>query len=183
MVYLFLADGFEECEALVPLDILRRGGIEVKTVGINSEYISGTHNIIVKSDIMENNILLDENLDCIILPGGMPGTNNLESNKTVKSSIVFAEKNNKLICAICAAPKILGSMGLLKGKNATCFPGFEKDLIGADISDKSVVKDGNIITAKGAGVAFEFGFEIFATLKGKQTAEALKKSMQCKTEV
>ena len=179
MVYLFLADGFEECEALAPLDILRRSGIDIKTVGIGDGYITGSHNITVKADIRESDLVLNEDLECIILPGGMPGTNNLENSQAVKTAITFANENNVLICAICAAPKILGRMGLLKNKAAVCFPGFEEDLIGAEIPHKFVVKDGNIITAKGAGVALEFGFKILESLKNKENAENLKKQMQC----
>ena len=178
MVYLFLADGFEECEALCPLDILRRGGIEVKMVGVGKEYITGTHGITVKADILESQIILDRKLQGVILPGGMPGTNNLESNETVKRAVTFANENKKLVCAICAAPKILGGMGLLNNKNATCFPGFENDLIGANLSGNYVVQDGNIITAKGVGVAFEFGFRILENFTDKNTVADLRKKMQ-----
>lgn len=178
MVYLFLADGFEECEALCPLDILRRGGIEVKTVGVGKEYITGTHGITVKADILESQVVLDGNLQGVILPGGMPGTNNLENSKTVKGAVAFANQNEKLVCAICAAPKILGGMGLLMGKNATCFPGFENDLTGAKLSSDCVLQDGNIITAKGVGVAFEFGFKILENLTDKNTVTDLRKKMQ-----
>ena len=179
MIYLFLADGFEECEALAPLDILRRGGTQVKTVGVGKEYITGTHGITVKADILEGQVVLDDNLQGVILPGGMPGTNNLESNETVKRAVSFANENQKLVCAICAAPKILGGMGLLNNKNATCFPGFEKDLIGAKLSSDYVVQDGNVITAKGVGVAFDFGFKILENLTDKETVADLKAKMQC----
>ena len=179
MVYLFLADGFEECEALAPLDILRRGGITVKTVGIGNQFVTGAHNITVKTDITEKDIELNEELNAVILPGGMPGTTNLENSDTVRDAVSFANDNNKLVCAICAAPKILGGMGLLMDKNATCFPGFEKDLTGALVSQKSVVKDGNIITAKGAGVAFNFGFEILKALTDEKTVNDLRLQMQC----
>ena len=183
MVYLFLADGFEECEALAPLDVLRRGGVTVKTVGIGGEFITGAHGITVKSDISEKDVLLNGDLEAVILPGGMPGTINLENNQTVRNSVSFAEKHGKLICAIGAAPKILGEMKLLKDKKATCFPGFEEELIDAVISKDFVIRDGNIITAKGAGVAFEFGFEILSYLKNNATANSLKEQMQCITEV
>lgn len=179
MVYLFLADGFEECEALVPLDILRRGGIKVKTVGVDNQFVTGSHKITVKTDMTEKDIKLNEELDAVILPGGMPGTTNLENSDTVRDTVSFANDNNKLVCAICAAPKILGGMGLLMDKNATCFPGFEKDLTGALVSQKSVVKDGNIITAKGAGVAFNFGFEILKALTDEKTVNDLRLQMQC----
>ncbi|MBQ6848399.1 MAG: DJ-1/PfpI family protein [Clostridia bacterium] len=177
MVYIFLANGFEECEALVPLDILLRGDIEVKTVGIGGLEIKGTHNITVIADITDSEVVLKD-IDAVILPGGMPGTDNLESNETVNKAIEYANENGKLVCAICAAPKILGVMGLLKGKSATCFPSFEKNLIGAEVTTNSVVKDGNIITAKGAGVAFEFGFTVLESLIGTDKTEALKNQMQ-----
>ncbi len=183
MVYLFLANGFEECEALAPLDILRRGGVQVATVGIGGEFITGAHNITVKADIQDKDIVLSKDLEAVILPGGMPGTTNLENSKIVKTTIAFANDNNKTICAICAAPKILGNMGLLSGKNATCFPGFEEELKGAVLSPDYVVKDGNIITAKGAGVAFEFGFQILSALKDSNTSENLRSQMQFATEV
>ena len=129
MVYLFLADGFEECEALAPLDILRRAGIEVKTVGVTGEYVTGSHSICLKADIGCENIVLDDNLTAIILPGGMPGTINLEKSDTVQKAIDYANEKNKLICAICAAPQILGHKNLLKGKKATCFKYYFFNLI------------------------------------------------------
>lgn len=183
MVYLFLADGFEECEALVPLDILRRGNIQVKTVGIGKDYINGSHGITVKADIRETDVKPDEDLQAVILPGGMPGTTNLENSDAVRKAIEFANNKNKLICAICAAPKILGGMGLLTGKSATCFPGFEGDLSGAELSEDFVVKDENIITAKGAGAAFPFGFKILENLTDKETVNRLKSQMQYTAEV
>ncbi len=177
MIYLFLADGFEECEALVPLDILRRGKIKVQTVGISSKNITGAHGITVIADILEKDAVFD-NLKGIILPGGMPGTVNLENSATVNEFIDFANKNNLLIAAICAAPSILGHKGLLKNKKATCFTGFEKDLIGANVVDAPLVKDGNVITAFGAGAAFPFGFEILKALTGEDFCKNLSKQMR-----
>ena len=124
MVYMFLADGFEEVEAMAPLDLLRRGGIEVKTVGVTGEYVTGSHNITIKADILPEAVEY-EKLDCVILPGGLPGTTNLEKDDRVQAAIDFANEKKKLICAICAAPSILGNKGLLKGEKATCYPGFE----------------------------------------------------------
>lgn len=178
MVYLFLADGFEECEAFAPLDILRRAGIEIKTVGVTGEYVTGSHSICVKADITCDDIILDDNLSAIILPGGMPGTVNLEKNDAVQEVIDYANKNDKLICAICAAPQILGHKNLLNGKKATCFPGFEKELLGAEFIKTTAIKDGNIITSCGAGAAFEFGFLILTHLKDKNTADNLREQMQ-----
>lgn len=179
MIYCFLADGFEEVEALSPVDILRRAGLEVKTVGVGGQFITSSHGIIVKSDLTIDKINVHDSLDAVILPGGMPGTLNLEASDAVQATIDECAKNGKLICAICAAPSILGHKGLLKGKKATVFPGFEKDLIGADATGESVVKDGNIITAKGAGVAVQFGLEIVAALISKEKSNAIKASIQC----
>ena len=177
MIYIFLADGFEECEALAPIDILRRENIDIKTVGVGSKTITGSHGIPVVCDLSMNEISTDD-LDGIILPGGMPGTLNLEMDETVNKFIDFCANYNKLICAICAAPLILGHKNLLNNKNATCYPGFEKELFGANISQKNVVTDGNIITACGAGAAFEFGFEILSYLKDKKITDNLKIQMR-----
>lgn len=177
MIYIFLANGFEETEALVPLDILRRAKIEVKTVGIGSNLITGSHAITVTTDT-QNEDLSFENLEGIILPGGLPGATNLEADKTVQKAIDYCSQNNLLISAICAAPQILGHKGLLNGKNAICFPGFEKELKGAKICDQKVVRDQNIITAWGAGAAFEFGFEILGYLTDSDTAEKMQESMK-----
>lgn len=176
MIYLMLADGFEEIEALTPLDILRRAEIEVKTVGVTGKTVTGAHGIKAQADILIEDIELNS-MSGIILPGGMPGTLNLKADKAVESAIHYAADNNLLIAAICAAPSILGALGLLKNKEAICFPGFENELKGAVLSENRVVKSGNIITAAGAGVAAEFGFEILSHLKDNTTAEKLKKSM------
>lgn len=181
MFYLFLANGFEECEALVPLDILRRADIVIKTVGVGSNTIIGAHDISVNCDTITKDLPKD-NLEGIILPGGMPGTINLENDKAVQSFIDYCFDNNLLIAAICAAPSILGHKNLLNGKKATCFPGFENDLLGANVCNQSVVRDGNIITSFGAGAAFEFGFEILSAIKGESFAESLKKQMKYKSE-
>lgn len=176
MIYVFLANGFEECEALAPIDILRRAGFKLETVGINGKIAVGSHNISITCDITIDEAEFN-NLEAIILPGGMPGTINLENNSKVQKFIDYSVDNNLLIGAICAAPSILGHKNLLNGKKATCFPGFEKDLFGAVVLDTFVVRDGNIITAKGAGAAFQFGFELLSYLKNDKTANDLKKQM------
>ena len=183
MVYLFLANGFEESEALVPLDILRRGGVEIKTVGVDGKTVTGSHNITVSTDITADEVVLDTSLEAIILPGGMPGTLNLEKSETVGNAINFAVTSERLIAAICAAPSILGHKNLLFGKKAVCYPGFEKELFGAVICDKPCVRDGNIITAIGAGAAFDFGLSILSYLKGEKAAETVKKAMKYKGEI
>lgn len=179
MVYCFLADGFEEVEALAPVDMLRRAGVDVKTVGVNAANITGSHNITVHCDMTIDKISLGGSVDAIILPGGMPGTRNLEASPIVKAVIEHCASAGKYVCAICAAPSILGHMGLLKDKEAIAFPGFEDELTGAKISDKHVVRDGCFITAKGAGVAVDFGLEIVAALCGEETSEKIRSSIQC----
>ena len=176
MVYMFLAEGFEEIEALCPLDLLRRAGIEVKTVGIGSQIVCGAHGISVLADMSESEIQSFE-ADMIILPGGMPGTLNLDASETVHQAIDTATKNGSYIAAICAAPSILGGLGILRGKEATCYPGFEEKLLGAKISDKRVVLDGKVITAAGMGVALDFGLVLVELFCGKEKAETLRRGV------
>ena len=173
MVYFFIAEGFEEIEALCPLDLLRRAGVEVKTVGIGSDSITGAHGITVKTDLTDADTLSDTP-EMIFLPGGMPGTLNLAASDTVRRAIERAVSNNAYILAICAAPMILGEMGLLRGKEAICYPGFEDKLIGAKISEDTVVLDGKIATAKGMGVALEFGLLAVSLLCGESVAKDLR---------
>ena len=171
MIYMFLANGFEEIEALMPLDLMRRAGLEVKTVGVGSLDITGSHGITVKADMLDSDFS-DNAPECVILPGGMPGTTNLDASPVVHKALDLAHENNSLICAICAAPMILGKRGILKGKNATCFPGFEKYLEGAIVGGRAV-RDGQVITGVGMGAALEFGIEIVAALKGRGAADKL----------
>lgn len=178
MVYCFLATGFEEIEALATVDILRRAGIEVLTVGVGEDVVIGAHEIPVLADIREGGVKLNSSLDAVILPGGMPGTLNLEKSNKVQKAIDFAVEEGKYVCAICAAPSILGHKGLLIGKEATAFPGFEKDLEGAEISNAYVCSDGKFITARGAGVAVDFGLEIVAKLVSKEKSIELKRTIQ-----
>jgi 4-methyl-5(b-hydroxyethyl)-thiazole monophosphate biosynthesis len=175
---MFLVDGFEECEALVPLDMLRRADIEVQTVGIETTRVTGAHDITVTADIDEEEVELDDALDMVILPGG-PGHQALGKSQLVKDALDFCDENGRFIAAICAAPSILGMLGLLEGKKATCFPGYEDHLLGAEVVTDLVLRDGHFITAKGAGAALEFGFALIAALKGKPKAEQVWQSMQC----
>lgn len=178
MIYVFLADGFEECEALAPVDILRRGGLAVKTVGVGAKTVTGAHGIPVVCDITEEEIEMRD-LTAAILPGGMPGTLNLEKSAAVQRALDYAAEHSRFIGAICAAPSVLGHKGLLKGKTATCFPGFEKDLTGARFTDTPAVRDGNIITSCGAGAAYEFGFLLLEALTDDPAGvEQLKKAMK-----
>ena len=181
MIYMFLADGFEEVEALCPLDILRRAGLEVTTVGVGGkDLIVGSHGIAVQADIPDV-MYRDSNPDMIILPGGMPGSTNLDESKTVDAALRVAAKKGAYLCAICAATLVLGKRGYLDGKRAVCYPGFEKYLAGATVPEgESVVRDGNCITAKGMGVAFDFGLELVRALKDDESAEAIKRSVFAK---
>ncbi len=178
MIYMFLADGFEETEALATLDVLRRAEIEVKTVGVTGCTVIGSHGISVFADLGIDEISVSD-VSGVVLPGGMPGTTNLEKNDTVIECVKYAANNNLLVAAICAAPLILGHLGILVGKKATCFPGFESELKGAEIIEFGVVGDANVITAKGAGVSLEFGFKIVEFIKDKGLADNLRKTMQC----
>ena len=180
MVYVFLADDFEEIEALAPVDFLRRAGIEVETVAIKGKTAVGAHNIEVTADINIDEVSLNETVEAVILPGGMPGSQNLYENSRVHEALDFAKDNNKLICAICAAPFILGRKGLLNGKEATCFPGFEEELTGAIVKNEGVVKSDNIITAQGAGVAWEFGERIARELVGCEKSQKILMGLQWK---
>lgn len=178
MIYVFLAPGFEEIEALAVVDVLRRAELDVLTVGVGEDFVIGSHQIPVACDISEKTLVLDEKVEAIVLPGGMPGTLNLEKSPIVQKAIDWAVENEKLICAICAAPSILGHKGLLNGKEATAFPGFEEELLGATLSEKYVVRDGNIITARGMGSAVEFGLQIAEALAGSHVAKKIRASLQ-----
>ena len=179
MIYMFLADGFEEVEALCPLDILRRAGLEVTTVGVGGkDMIIGSHGIAIQTDIPDV-MYRDSAPDMVIFPGGMPGATNLDESDFTDKIISAVTVNGGRLAAICAAPLILGRRGLLEGKEATCYPGFEQELRGAKISNKSVVTDGNITTARGMGVALEFAEELVALCLGKEKADKISKAI-CK---
>lgn len=177
MVYVHLADGFEEIEALTVVDVLRRADIPVKTVSVmDSRTVRGVHDIPVIADLLFAEADY-ESCEMIVLPGGMPGTTNLGSHEGLAKQLVAFERNGKWIAAICAAPSVLGRMSLLKGKRATSFPGYENGLIGAEYSEERVVRDGKIVTSRSAGTAMEFALELVRLLKDEATADALKKSL------
>lgn len=177
MIYMFLAEGFEEVEALAPLDILRRANADVVTVGVTGDYIKGAHDIVVKADIALADVER-EKIEALILPGGLGGTNNMDNSSEVKNLVQYASDNKKLVGAICAAPSILGKMGLLEGKEATCYPGFEDTFKGGKYIKQSVVKCDNFITSDGMGSAYKFGFEITSALFGNEVAEKIKEQIQ-----
>ncbi len=177
MVYIYLADGFEEIEALAPVDILRRCGAEVKTVGVTGKNVMGAHGICVSADILPEEVMLEQ-AQMLVLPGGLPGTTNLEKDQRVTDAVLAAHAQGKYVAAICAAPSVFGHLGILQGKNATCYPGFEAELAGAKVCTDGVVCDGNVITAKGAGYASEFGFLLAGLLCGGEKAKEVRKAMQ-----
>lgn len=172
MIYMFLADGFETVEALCPLDLLRRAGLNIKTVGITQKIITSAHNIKVEADILPDEI--GDDIEMIILPGGTEGANNLDKSEVVDGCIKRAVKSGAFVCAICAAPMILGKRGYLKGKRATCYPGFEKYLEGALLENSGVVRDMNFITGRAMGSSTEFGLELVAALLDRKTAGEIK---------
>ena len=178
MIYVFAAQGFEEIEALAVVDVLRRAELDVKLVGVEGKNITGSHGITVVCDLTIEEAT-PEGLEVVVLPGGMPGTLNLEKNELVQNYIDFAAANDKWICAICAAPSILGHKGLLDEKKATCYPGFDTQLGTAQYTAAQVEQDGKIITAKGAGAAIAFALKIVENLLGKERAQGLYGAMQC----
>ncbi|MCL2633604.1 MAG: DJ-1/PfpI family protein [Oscillospiraceae bacterium] len=179
MVYMFLADGFEEIEVFYPLDVLRRCGVEVATVGVFGEYATSTRGVTVKADVDISEVKKDNKLSMIILPGGNPGYTNLSNSKAMLDIIEYCDKFNVYIAAICGAPTILGKLGLLRGKSATCYPGLEKDLSGAKYVNKPVVIDGKIITSQAAGTSEKFAFAIAEILAGKAKSAEVYKTMLC----
>lgn len=176
MLYLFLADGFETIEALAPLDMMRRAGIEVKTVGVTGKTVYSAHKVGVVVD-MQLEAIDYTNLEGIILPGGKTGTENLDASSVVHQYLEYCYHNQLLIAAICAAPSILGKKGYLKDKQATAYPGFQESI--NHLSDSFVVTDGNIITARGAGVSVDFGLEIVSYLRDAALAAQIRDAIEC----
>lgn len=174
MVVVFLADGFEEVEALAPVDLMRRAGLDVKMAGV-----TGSHGITVKTDMAAEEVDVAA-LEAMVLPGGLPGTHNLEASPVVQACIDGCVKTGKLVSAICAAPSVLAHKGLLKGKNATAFPNFQKDLEegGACLSESYVVRDGQFLTGRGMGVATQFGLALVEALASPEKASEIRASIQ-----
>lgn len=176
MIYVFIAHGFEEIEALATVDILRRAELTVKTVGVGAKTITGAHGITIHCDMIDH-MVTTKGLKMIVLPGGMPGTLNLEKSEQVQALLEYALDNQILIGAICAAPSILAHKGRLKGKQYTCFPGFETEGEGIYL-DQQVVQDGALITAKGPAAAVDFALALAAKLCGEEKAQAVRVSLQ-----
>ncbi len=177
-VYLFLANGFEEVEGLTVVDLLRRAGIDCQTVSTTGELtVTSSHKITIHADrLFEDGALTDA--DMLVLPGGMPGTLNLLAHEGLKALLCSYAAEGKYLAAICAAPSVLGAHGLLKGKKATCYPGFEEKLTGAACTKDNVVVDGNIITSRGLGTAIEFALALITTLTDTHKATEVAASIQ-----
>jgi len=172
---IILAQGFEEAEAVISIDLLRRAGIQVTIAGLASAEVSGSRGITIKADTILSNI--PESFDALILPGGQPGTTNLSRSGEVLDIVRESAARSRLIAAICAAPSVLGKAGILKGVQACCYPGFEDALTDAKLSNDPVVCDGNIITSRGLGTAIQFGLAIVRYMVDNATAEKIAKAI------
>lgn len=173
----FLADGFEETEALAPVDMLRRAGIDVTLASISSsKLVASSHKVRIEADIIIDQAA--EHYDLVFCPGGMPGTTNLAASDAVRKYVVETNQRGDICAAICAGPMVLGNAGVLQGKEATCFPGFEKYLTGATLKDGKVVVSGNCITAVGAAASIELGLAMVEALVGKEKAEEVATQIQ-----
>ncbi|MDR1674780.1 MAG: DJ-1/PfpI family protein [Oscillospiraceae bacterium] len=180
MIYLFLAEGFEELEAIAPADCLRRAGLDLCLVGIGGRNVKSCRGIEIVCDYADSEVFSYQDAEMIVLPGGMPGTLNLEKSETVQSAVDFCVQSGKYIAAICAAPSVLGRKGVLKGHKAVCYPGFEDQLQGAEITGESVCVSGKFITAKSAGAALEFGLELVRIMCSKTKSENIAGAMYVK---
>ena len=177
MVYLLLENGFEMCEALAPVDILRRGGVNVTTVGVSGKEIKSSHGVGVMADVLLADTDFSD-IEMLIIPGGQPGVDNLWENEDVKKLVLSVAEREIRISAICAAPVILSRLGLLEGKKCTCYPSCREELPQDGFDENAgVVRDGGIITGRAAGDAYDFGFEILSHLRGEEIAESVKNAI------
>ncbi len=177
MVYMLLGTGFEEIEAVAPLDIMRRAGLKVCTVGINGKIIYGGHNIGITADITLDEMDLT-NLDMIVLPGGLGGVASVRASQKAMDALRFAWENDKFVAAICAGPAVLADLGITDGRSATCYPGCEADMCGANmVADVPCVRDGGLITGTSAGCAIPFGLALVEALKGSEAAQSIQKQI------
>ena len=178
-VYEFLADGFEEIEGLAPVDILRRGGVDIKTVSITgNDFVETSHGVTIKADLKFEDIRNFDDADMMLLPGGMPGSTNLNNHDLLKKALLEQNNKGKRIGAICAAPMVLGGLGLLNGKKATCSPGFQKYMTGADYTAELFQIDGNIITGEGPAATLPYAYKILSFFIGDKATEDLQEKMQ-----
>ena len=173
MVYMLLGTGFEETEAIAPLDLLRRAGIQVHTVGVNGKTVYGGHGIGIEADITLGEMDLTQ-MDMIILPGGLGGVASVRASEEAMQALRFAWDNGKFVAAICAGPTVLADLGITDGKNATCYPGCEDGMGNANmVPNQPCVRDGKLITGTSAGCAIPFGLMLIAALKDQQTADTI----------
>lgn len=178
-VYEFLANGFEEIEGLAPVDILRRGGVEVVTVSITGKReVQSSHGITILADTTFEEGGRFDDADILLLPGGMPGSKNLNAHDGVRDAIRRQYESGKRVGAICAAPMVLGSLGILKGKRATCSPGFEKYMTGAEYTGELFTVDGNIITGEGPAATLPYAYKILSFFIGEEKSRVLQAKMQ-----
>ena len=178
MVYIVLADGFEEIEALTPADVLRRAGIEVTTVGISGKTATGAHGIRVECDVTADEAGDISAAEALVFPGGMPGASNIDGYPETDGWIESVLAGGGYLAAICASPMILGKRGYLKGRSAVCFPGFEEYLEGADVQKGAdAVRDGRFITSRCMGTAFPFALEIVEALRGREARDSVEKAV------
>lgn len=177
MVYEFLATGFEEVEALAPVDILRRGGIEIKTVSITGDLVvESAHGVGIRADLLFDEADL-ASADLLMLPGGLPGATNLNDHEGLRRALTEHNARGRRIAAICAAPLVLGGLGLLEGRRATCYPGFEKYMTGATYTAELFTTDGNITTGRGPAAVLPYSYAILEQLAGADTAKAVRDGM------
>ena len=177
MVYMLLGTGFEETEAIAPLDLLRRAGVQIQTVGLNGKVIYGSHGIGIEADIEIGQMDLT-GLEMVIIPGGLGGVASIRACEEAMTALKFAADNGKFVAAICAGPTVLADLGITDGKNATCYPGCEDGMGSAHmIAGAAAVRDGKIITGTSAGCAIPFGLALIEALKGPETAEAIAKQI------
>ncbi len=175
-VAVILADGFEEVEAIAIIDVLRRAGIDVVAAGLHDGHITSSHKVKVIPDTVIDTVKVDD-FDMLVLPGGQPGSDNLNADARVIALIKSFSQKGKLTGAICAAPFVLGNAGVLAGKRATSYPSYKDKLCGATYEEKTVVEDGNVLTSRGAGTALAFGLAIVARLVGAEKAQKIKEAM------
>ena len=177
MVYMLLGTGFEETEAIAPLDLLRRAGVSVQTVGLNGKTVYGSHSIGIETDIEIGQMDLTD-VEMVVIPGGLGGVASIRACSAAMDALKFAADNGKFVGAICAGPTVLADLGITDGKNATCYPGCEDGMGSANmIAGAAAVRDGRVITGTSAGTAIPFGLALIEALKGRETAEMIAKQI------
>lgn len=176
MVYIILGTGFEDVEAVAPCDILRRGGVQVQFAGIGGLEVKGSNGVTVKADVTVEDMDL-ENLEMIVLPGGMGGVHSILGCETALHAVRYAWENGRYVAAICAAPTILAKLGITDGKKAVCYPGLEGSMGSADMQDANAVRDGRLVTGRAPGAALDFGLKLLETLQDAETAARVRSDL------